>query len=225
MIVEEAGFEFSIMNKSAKLLGFAPGVFFEEIEIPAYVQGKPVKTIEENAFKCSKIKIIRLPATITLIKDEAFADCRELQEVELEPNKNLYLPTLPIIILQDFVFKGCINLESVKFHKEVSYIGCYAFAGCVNLCEFPDSIRQIRKFAFKGCSALLGLLLSDNAYLYGDSIEYSGVRNLCCFGNVTAPNKVLNFLKKNNVSILCSQNSNLVDLIYNGINVVISKGD
>lgn len=58
-----------------QVAGYADGKGSESVEIPAYVNGKPVTTINMDAFgSYDDLYSVRIPATIDVIKGAAFAD-------------------------------------------------------------------------------------------------------------------------------------------------------
>ena len=55
-----------------------------QVEIPERIHGKPVTVIGDDCFfGCNNIKLIKLPNSITLIGAQAFAMCKNLNEITL----------------------------------------------------------------------------------------------------------------------------------------------
>lgn len=108
----------------------------KEIEIPLYIDGKPVKEINENAFaynptlekvnisdnvfrilsgaffRCGNLKEVNLSSQLWGIGSDAFAGCRSLTEITLPSS-------LEKLGMQ--VFSGSTSLEAVHSESEIIY--------------------------------------------------------------------------------------------------------
>lgn len=96
-----------------------------DLVIPAYIDGLPVRKINEAAFiECNKLRSVHLPTTIREIGSRAFVDCLQLTNVTFESG---------VSALGDFAFSNCVSLASVRFPKTLSQLGYGCFHGCVGL--------------------------------------------------------------------------------------------
>lgn len=103
------------------------GDFNGELVIPAYIDGLPVRKINEAAFvECNKMKSVRIPSTVREIGDRAFADCLLLTNITFEAG---------LTSIGNNVFSNCISLAEVRFPKSLSRLGCGCFQGCIALTD------------------------------------------------------------------------------------------
>ena len=98
--------------------------------------------------------------------------------------------TIPdtVKIIEDSVFLGCSELESVIIPDSVVSIDYNAFKGCTSLSEItlPDSIVNIGWGAFSDCTNLIDVKLPKNLSLLESSL-FSGCENL---SEITIPESV-----------------------------------
>ena len=96
-----------------------------DLIVPAYIDGLPVRKINEAAFiACGKLKSVHIPATVREIGSRAFGDCLQLTNVVFESG---------VSVLGDSVFSNCVSLTSMRFPKTLSRIGAGSFQGCIGL--------------------------------------------------------------------------------------------
>lgn len=101
--------------------------FSGDLEIPAYIDGLPVRKIHQGAFSCcSNLKSISIPSTVREIGDLAFADCLSLTNVVFASG---------VSRVGDSVFSNCVSLTKVRFPKTLSWLGRGSFQGCVSLTD------------------------------------------------------------------------------------------
>lgn len=101
------------------------GGFDGELVIPSYIDGLPVRKINEAAFiECVKLRSVRIPATVREIGDRAFTDCLSLTNVTIESG---------VSRVGDGAFSNCVSLASIRFPKTLSYLGLGCFHGCLAL--------------------------------------------------------------------------------------------
>ncbi len=85
--------------------------------------------------------------SITKIGERAFAGCKSLEKVSLNPNGN--------IIIDKEAFSGCQNLSSTCYFGNLTSIKDGAFKNCSGLKELMlSSTKEVGMEAFKGCENL-----------------------------------------------------------------------
>lgn len=100
-----------------------------DVDIPNVINNKLVVAIADNAFLESKIKSIKLPATLTKIGEYAFKNTTSLEKVEIQE-----FSRLKTIDDYAFYFVNATSILSWFFvPKTVNEIGRYAFAYNRNL--------------------------------------------------------------------------------------------
>ncbi len=132
----------------------------------------------------------------------AFADCKKLTSVNLGKYARLaecmfynsgisgeihvYSDIAP-----DHVFAECKNLTKVVFHKDLTYLGEYAFFGCEDLesVKFGDDneiiCEKIGSYAFAGCTSLTSFTLPDCDIVIGDNVFASSSLSSVIFSENT----------------------------------------
>lgn len=118
-----------------------------EIQIPATIQGLPVKIIAEAAFAGNQIiNSVVIPNSVTVIGVNAFLNCRHLF--------NITLPS-GLTYIGDSVFANS-GLQSVVIPEGITTIGVSAFSNCAGLVSvtLPSTIESIDYNTFNNCSDL-----------------------------------------------------------------------
>lgn len=135
------------------------------LKIPAYIDGRPVRAIENNAFQGSALRSVEFPDTLETIGDDAFADCTLLEKV-------VFSDYGEDITICDEAFYNCkiqsLNLIGVRI------IGERAFGLNENLkvAAFPGSVEEIGQHAFTECKGLKDIYLSYNIERIGSGCFY-----------------------------------------------------
>ena len=125
--------------------------FSGDLVIPAYIDGLPVRKVNEAAFILSSVRSIKFPHTIREIGARAFADCWYLTNVTFEAG---------VSTIGTAAFSNCVSLASITFPKTLSYLGANCFQGCV----------ELKDVYFLGNAPRLEVAsLTDKSYL-GESI-------------------------------------------------------
>jgi hypothetical protein len=140
-----------------------------QVVIPDRIQSMPVKEIGREAFRSGKITSIVIPDSVTVIRENAFADCSELSSVTLPGAlttigesafnnctllSTIILPdSLTIISMGAFQETG---LTSVIWPTRINTISPRVFYNCKKLqsVTIPEGVTIISAFAFFGCSEL-----------------------------------------------------------------------
>ena len=128
-----------------------------QIDIPDGLQ-----SIYPQAFAASGLKKIVIPKTCYEIKEKAFAECKDLEEV-IFPSDN------KIMDLGEAIFDGCKSLKKVIFEGEttVDVLRYNAFVNCKSLEEIilPEGLETIEDSAFSDCTSL-------QKVIFPKSLEY-----------------------------------------------------
>ena len=125
--------------------------FSGDLVIPAYIDGLPVRKVNEAAFILSSVRSIKFPHTIREIGARAFADCWYLTNVTFEAG---------VSTIGTGAFSNCVSLTSITFPATLSYLGANCFQGCV----------ELKDVYFLGNAPRLEVAgLTDKSYL-GESI-------------------------------------------------------
>ena len=114
----------------------------EDVVIPNHV-----KHISKEAFLRCKIHSISIPKGITILEDEVFRDCKELQAVSIPEG---------VVKIKASAFRGCKALQTISIPDSVIKIGISAFASCESLqsVTIPARVKFIAEKVFYFCTAL-----------------------------------------------------------------------
>ena len=163
--------------------------------------------VEEIPAKCcqgmSEISSINIPASVKVIKNEAFDGCKNLSAVHITDLMswckiiqnshplfyagNLYLNNKLVADVQwpttmkqvGTAYRYCTCLKKVIISEGVSSIGKFAFEGCWNLqsVSVPSTIQSIGEKAFSGCTGLMYVDI-PNTIQYIEEYAFEDVPNL-----------------------------------------------
>lgn len=186
------------------------GVLFQEGDklflAPPNIHGdysipEGTEVVCKSAFSSCSLKRIIMPSTLRVIEENAFSDCRELEEAIIpegveyigrgayENCHKLSKVSIPesITTLPDDVFKMCWNLKEVILPSSLIAIGAGSFSECRELIEvdIPESVRIIGAGAFSG-SSINSITLPSSIRRIG-CWAFSHCNNLI---EITAPEKV-----------------------------------
>lgn len=103
-----------------------------------------VETIYENAFKDNGLAEINIPASVSVLSASSFADSTALEKVKFAPGSKL------------------------------TQIGEWCFRNCTKLTDIviPESVTNIDRYAFDGCSGLKNIVIFNPECVIADS-EYT----------------------------------------------------
>ena len=105
-----------------------------DIEIPSDVDGVPVTTVANSAFKNNKyISSVVIPDSVTTVGSYAFQNCTNLTEVSLADS---------ITTINYRAFQGCTGLTSIELPSNITTMGDNVFNGCTGIkeIEIPVSL-------------------------------------------------------------------------------------
>lgn len=122
-----------------------------------------VTEIERSAYcERSDIQYIRIPDTVTRIRDHAFAKSNI---------KNIAWP-LNADEVSTSTFYGCTNLEWVNLPEGVTQIYDYAFLGCTKLLYIiiPPTVTYIGENVFANCEKLLEIYVPETLRDKGEEV-------------------------------------------------------
>ena len=134
-----------------------------------------VTTIEKGAFSnACNLEGITIPDSVRSISDSAFDGCTNLSSVSVGKGLNH---------LGNGVFSGCSSLSNVQFSTENTSFVCtgsciynkdmttlYQYLSGAQAQQFkiPDTVRNVKEYAFWGCNDLKDLFLSAGMEEIGD---------------------------------------------------------
>ena len=121
-----------------------------------------LEEIERRAFKETPITEIRLPESVKLLGEYAFADCTQLTHVTLPKNNTAFQ-------LTNFVFMNCAALEDINLPNSLASIPQDAFSGCTSLkaITLPGALTTLGYQAFKGCTQLSKITIPGTITSFG----------------------------------------------------------
>ena len=103
--------------------------FSGDLTIPAYIDGLPVRKINEAAFiTCTNLRSVKIPSTVREIGPRAFSDCWNLTNITFASDSGL-------TTVGESAFTNCTRLTSITFPKTLSRLGANCFHGCQNLTD------------------------------------------------------------------------------------------
>lgn len=124
-------------------------------EIPEEIDGKPVTTINSNAFYNTDetLKRVVIPSTVTDIERSAFSANR-LEEIELDSENTSFVIDNGVLMDTDktevLAFPGQSDIEQLTLPQGIEVIPSGVFSNCPNLkrVELPSTLKEIETFAF-----------------------------------------------------------------------------
>ena len=161
-----------------------------DVYIPNTYNGLPVTSV--GGFASSNITTISLPNSIISIEENAFMNCRQLENITI-PNS--------VVSIGANAFSGCIKFSYVSIPSSVKSIGSDAFLDCINISfvEASDLESWFNiQFENRGANPLVN---ADYFYcdyeLIIDLVVPEGVTSLSaitagnkCFESVTLPKSI-----------------------------------
>lgn len=184
------------------------------VNIPSEINGTPVTTIGNAAFRDSSVTSVTIPASVTEIGSNAFAGCTNLTSVNYEGDwSNLTIqsgnpavqdaanaplfdfefipPDNTAVIVTNYKYKGTaadVTIPSRYKGKPVTMIDHAAFHNsAVTSVTIPDSVTSIHDSAFAYCSSLTNISIPNSVTAIG-SFAFEGCTKL---ESITLPSSLL----------------------------------
>lgn len=160
----------------------------QELFILSEYQGKPVKAIDEGAFRYCSFIYAYIPDSVTSIGSGAFMFCRSLTNVTISNN---------IESIKINAFSDCSNLTSIAIPAAVTEIGVNAFLNCNldSITVAPDNskyhsadnciIETSSKTLIVGCKT--SIIPTDDSVTIIGAYAFSSGRELV---NITIPSNI-----------------------------------
>lgn len=217
MEITESGFLFELEPKRCILKKVLKTE--TEILVPDYINGLPVAVIGERAFyRCSGIQKVVLPPTVGSIRPFAFAET-EITEIKRSINNKS-----PILYVDRFAFADCYRLYIVELGGATMLEQSgYQFKNCHNL-------KQIDALSIKGSipmGAFMGSGLNHFCFTEGMKIGFDAFKDVdfdMIFITGNLGNTSNFFSTHKDVRIICEETNPVVDLAYEGYDVVFKQG-
>lgn len=141
------------------------------VVVPEYADGLLVVGIAPRAFLgASELTEIRLPSTLTFIKENAFLGCAELRSIEIPDS---------VTSLGAGAFEGCVQLQSLRLSSGLENLSTRAFYLCKSLetVDIPSSVKDIGESAFAGCEGLYQATMREGLQSIGSN-AFAGCSSL-----------------------------------------------
>ena len=161
------------------------------LEIPALIDGLPVRSIGEAAFSNHTILTsVTIPASVTTIANVPFQGCTGLTAITVSGDNTAYSSHDGMLYTKDAAtLVACPAGRSGVFTipSDVTSIGLGAFQGCVSLTAvtMPSGLRNIGYKAFDGCQSLTSITIPSGVTTIRD-----GAFNACSLTTVSIPASV-----------------------------------
>lgn len=182
------------------------------VNIPSEINGTPVTTIGNAAFRDSSVTSVTIPASVTEIGSNAFAGCTNLTSVNYigdwskltiqsgnpavqdAANEQLFnfefTPDNTAVIVTNYKCKGTaadVTIPSCYKGKPVTAINNAAFPNsAVTSVTIPDSITSIPDAAFVNCSQLTNISIPNSVTYIG----FSAFSSCTSLKSITLPSSL-----------------------------------
>lgn len=182
------------------------------VNIPSEINGTPVTTIGNAAFRDSSVTSVTIPASVTEIGANAFAGCTNLTSVTYEGDwSNLtiqsgnpavqdaanaplfdfeFTPDNTAVIVTNYKYNGAaadVTIPSRYQGKPVTTIGHAAFFNsAVTSVTIPDSVTSISDEAFINCPKLTNISIPNSVTYIG----FSAFSSCTSLKSITLPSSL-----------------------------------
>ena len=205
---------FVIENKTA-ILANVPKNIGPDFIIPPFVNKIPVEVLGDKVFQNNtKIVNVGIPASVTEIKEGAFANCANLKNIKFYKTPKVSR----VCKLNKHAFVNCTNLQSIHFVERILINGDSVFLNCKNLSDIKGRFNSLLAGTFSGCEKLEDLTFYGKSFISTSAFhKCTALNQVTFFGELSpkTPPAVVNFLKE--LKIVCPYNSAFVDWAYEGV--------
>ena len=122
---------------------------------------------------CTGLRSVMVPASLTALPGDAFAECTSLQRIEADGANPVFRSADGVLFSKEGVlvcFPAAKTGDRYEIPEGTPRIGPYAFCGCAGLTDIviPDSVTSIGAYAFSGCGRLTGVAIPNRVSDIGD---------------------------------------------------------
>ena len=137
----------------AELPELGNGIFANCVALNSVTFPEGISMLPSRTFFNAGFTQFTIPSTLETIGSQCFASCRQLTEVNCEPDNNLS------VVFQDSAFAECPLLRRFDMPENTKSIGNYAFYSNSSIVDFDikAKVETIGEHAFEQCSSLLNL--------------------------------------------------------------------
>lgn len=144
------------------------------------------KTGARAFYECKKLRKVKVPSSLSMIREEDFYGCSALTEVTIEEGvqtvgtrsfadctslKSVHLPSTAV---NNNVgsFQGCVSLEEINIPEGTVTLYDNMFDGCSSLesITIPEGVKNINEYAFSKCTSLKKIDLPDTVTYCGKGV-------------------------------------------------------
>jgi hypothetical protein len=150
------GINYHVTSFKDKTVEILRGDYYGDIVIPEIVTYNDteytVTEIESSAFEDCSLTSIKLPSSITTIRDHTFKNCSALTSIELPSS---------LRTIESWAIEACTSLKSIELPESLTTIEDGAFYNCTALTDIniPSQVTTISGRLFDSCTALSSLVI------------------------------------------------------------------
>lgn len=188
-------------------------------KVPTLVDGNPVVSIAEQAFECTYIEYLELPASIAVIGEKAFRG-GSIKGVQFYVDDEHYCQGH--LKIETSAFKDCILLEYFSTMQFVN-AGYLAFCGCPKLKNsITDTVyfNIIHPEAFACTPSLKEIHVLQDGWIQANALKNSSITDIHLAEYAKIPDKTLEHIKSKGITLHIYPESPLMELAYDGICVM-----
>lgn len=142
----------------------------DRVIVPKEIDGYPVISIGEKAFKNASFSELILPSSLKAILSNAFEGCTKLQHIDL-PEGIEYLGE------RCFSEAGLKSIRLPDFIKVIPY-GCFYKCKDIEQIILGNKIRKLDSSAFEGCRKLEQINLPETVQVIGACFKNTAIKTL-----------------------------------------------
>lgn len=125
-----------------------------------------VACIPTGAFKKTEIQTVEIPASVTTIKIDAFAECKNLQEVKFAENSELKA-------IFSRAFRNCYKLNKIKLPASLLHLRAEAFLNTgIEEIQINSNLDVWGRSTFKGCEKLKKVTVDEGVTIIPEETFY-----------------------------------------------------